>query len=789
MSNALFGALAQHDRSSAATALAEAAWIRVPENDLAAPGRRPAYELRTTFIVGRPENAWLSATAHGIYEAFVNGVRVGDDELAPGASSYQKTLYVQRYDVTDLLQPGLNEVRFILSDGWFRGRCGARRQADNYGTSTALLGQLIFEDDGHPRLVATRDDWEWSEGPIVAADLMDGQSMDLRLIDRPRSWQPVVEAIDDLTSDRDRLAFSPAPAVRRTDELKPVAITIPRPGRQLVDFGQNISGWVRLRQLGASGALITLTHGEALDHTGDLTMANLEYTPYPEPNALPTGQIDRVISRGDASDVFEPRHTTHGFRYVAIDGLEEPLNPEMIVAVLVRSELARTGEFSSSDDRVNRLHAMAVASWDANSCDLPTDCPQRERWGYTGDYQIFVRSAAFIDDVLGFSRKWLQALSDDQLENGCITNVAPDCGTKPTAGMPISFNGSAGWGDAATVVPWQLYESYGDPAVLIENYDMMSRWVDYASGIAELERHPERAQSRPEPAEHERYLWDSGFHWGEWAEPNASFDPFADKGIIATAYLSRSARIVADAADILGRTADVERYRAIETGAANAWRTEYLARDGALRLGSQANYVRGLAFDLFPEEWRQAAVTRLVDMILENGTRLSTGFLSTAYLLPVLAMNGRAEIAFDLLFQHEEPSWFAMLDRGATTVWESWSGIDAEGIAHDSLNHYSKGAVISFLHEFVAGIRPDASRPGYERFTVRPILDPRRRLETAVGRLRTNRGTIRSEWRIERSSFKLEVDVPPGATAAVVLPSGATHELEAGSHAFEESLV
>ncbi|MFC8037953.1 family 78 glycoside hydrolase catalytic domain [Paenarthrobacter sp. NPDC057355] len=765
--------------------LAKATWIQAAEDTVPPAGARPAYEFRTTFTLQEaPRHVTFAATAHGIYEAFINGLRVGDEELSPGLTSYAKTLYVQHHEVTDLLKTGVNELRLVLSDGWFRGRTGPSRVPDNFGTHTAVIAQLEAETTADSVIVATGPDWESGTGAITSADLMDGQTVDFTRMD-DIAWQAARIADDPLTLDRSRLAFSPAPPVRRIREYPAVAVTRLSGGRQIVDFGQNLNGWVRLSALGPAGSTITLTHGEALDPTtGDLTTAHLAYTPYPDPNPLPTGQTDTVISRGQAGDVFEPRHTTHGFRYVAVDGLSDNLDAGDITAVLVHTDLTVTGTFECSDEQLNQLHRIAEASWRSNACDVPTDCPQRERWGYTGDYQIFVRSAAYLDDVYGFSRKWLRSLSDDQLPSGCITNVAPNTGVVHNPAIPFSFDGSAGWGDAATIVPWQLYVTYGDTSVLHETFDTMTRWVDYIAGTAASGRHPSRQKSRPHPAPHEQFLWDSGFHWGEWAEPGGVFDFAGDKGIVATAYLARSADIVSKAAGVLGKDDLAHHYRELHTNAVEAWRAEYLTPEGHLRVESQANYVRGLAFGLVPADLRTNAVERLVDLIREKDIHLSTGFLSTPFLLPVLADQSRTDIAYELLYQDTAPSWMAMLDRGATTIWESWEGITEDGTPHESLNHYSKGAVITFLHEYIAGIRPDEHHPGYEHFTIAP--KPGHGLSWARGTLRTVRGTITSDWHIDNGTFTLEVAVPPGTNARIVMPSGSSHRAGPGNHTFKE---
>jgi len=765
----------------AAELLTGAQWITTSA-PVPPAGQRPAYEFRAQFTLADvPEHAALHATAHGIYEAFINGVRVGDQELAPGATSYHKTLYVQSYEVASLLRAGSNELRFVVSDGWFRGKCGPRRLADNFGTEIALIARL----DMPAETLVTDTSWKVAEGAIISADLMDGQTTDLRRIGQ-ENWEPAVFSGDVLTDDWSRLKSSPAPPVRTAQTYPAAAVTRLESGRQIVDFGQILNGRVRLRLHAAAGTSVTLTHGEALDAQGDLTLANLDYFQGPGKPVLGVGQRDVVISRGVDGDVFEPTHTTHGFRYVAVDGLEQDVQLDDIDAVLLRSDLPAISEFTTGNERVNELHRISVASWRANTLDLPTDCPQRERWGYTGDFQIFVRSAAFLENIDGFARKWLQSLADDQQPNGLVRNVAPHCGVPPVdPARPISFDGAAGWGDAATIVPAELFRQYGDPQVLAENYPMMSAWVDYAAGVAASGRHPSRVEARPEPAEHEQWLWDSGWQWGEWLEPDVPFDYFADKAVVATAYLARSAQIVADAARLLGKDADAVRFGDLAERAADAWRQEFLTAEGTVEPATQANIVRGLAFGLIPQEHVPAAAAQLVGLIEANGNRLTTGFLSTGLLLPVLADTGHADVAYRLLFQTEEPSWMTMLDRGATTVWEAWNGIDADGNAHESLNHYSKGAVIAFLHEYSAGITP--LEPGYARIGIRPFPD--RRLGSVAASLESPHGRVASSWVWEGDTFTLNVEVPAGTSAQVTLPNGAVHEVGPGTAQFSISLT
>ncbi|PJM76042.1 alpha-L-rhamnosidase [Bifidobacterium simiarum] len=771
---------------SPADQLAEARWITVSD-DLPA-GVRPAYDFRTVFdVTGAASEAWITVTAHGIYEVFVNGERVGDEELTPGFTSYARTLYVQQYDVADLLRDGGNELRIRVSDGWYRGRCGYSRFADSFGTQIAVIASLAFVDGSGSRSVVTDGSWQVAVGEVTRADLMDGQTTDFTRIGAER-WEPVGISTDPLTRDRSRFRVSSAPPVRRCERYEPVSITRLPGGRQIVDFGQNISGWVRLSRLGPWGTRLTITHGEALDDSGDLTTDHLRALVGPEMTPLNAGQVDHVISRGAPGDMFEPRHTTHGFRYAAVDGLDEDLRSGDITAIQVRTDLNHIGDFECGDEEVNALHRIAVASWRANSCAVPTDCPQRERSGYTGDIQIFAHTAAFLDDVDMFLRSWLTSLADDQLSDGRVTNVAPNCGNDPNGDPEDVIHGAGGWGDAATVVPWELYRAYGDVDALRECYPMMKRWVEFQERAAAGARHPERIAARPVPAPHERYIWDTGWQWGEWLEPDMVFDPavvgFWEQGIVATAYFARSAGILARSAHVLGMADDERRFSTLAEHVRQAWRAEFMHDDGTLTRDTQASYVRALRFGLIPEDLRPAAAARLARLVEDNDGRLATGFLSTGMLLPTLVDYGYVDLAYRLLLGHGEPGWMVMLDRGATTVWENWHGLNEHGHPTDSLNHYSKGAVITFLHEYVAGLK--ATTPGYRSLTIRPYVYPP--FGHAKATLDSPHGRLESGWRIDGDTVIIEVRIPEGIDATVILPNGEEHRTEAGSHAWSCAL-
>ncbi len=767
-----------------------AAWISPAEPTDPGYGERPAYVLSGAF--GLPDDvvsARLYATALGVYTATVNGCRVGGDELAPGSTSYDRTLYAQAHDVTSLLVGGDNRVEIELSDGWYRGQVGAFRLPSQWGTATGVRVELHAQSsDGTVHRFGSDETWKSASSLTTRADLMGGQTVDFS---STRS-EPVPVRVG-AVADVPRIDYSPAPPVRVVQTLLPAAVREIRNGVWVIDFGQNASGWVRLGDLGVPGTRTVIEYGEYVDASGDLSTAHLD-SKRPDVDPIPFIQRDEVIA-GAAGDVFEPRHTVHGFQYVRITRPGGRFDAAAIAMQVVHTDLVPTGSFVSSDDDLNRLHAIAEWSFRGNAVDVPTDCPTRERLAWTGDYQVFAPTATRLYDVLGFTRKWLRSVRDDQLDDGRIANFSPD-GRRIKHHLDDQFammTGSSGWGDAIVAVPWEMYLSYGDRDVLEENYNAMVRWIDWALDQARTSRHHTRVEASPEPEWFEEYLWDGTFHWGEWTEPKQrdadgnAIDPIAhnpmawfmaDKGEVGTAYLHRSVTTVARIASLLGRTPDAERYAATAESVASAWRAAYLREDGTTVTDSQAAYVRALSFGLIPKALQTAAVDRLVELIRSAGTHLGTGFLATGDLLPVLADAGRADVAYELLHQRTAPSWLYMVDRGATTIWEDWEGIDEHGVAHDSLNHYSKGAVIRFLHTHTLGLRQDAESVAWERVVIAPVPAPG--MTWARGSHDGPQGEIVVGWRIENGRFHITADIPAGTTARVVFPGGEVHTASPG---------
>lgn len=756
-----------------------ARWISPVEGADPGYGRRPAYELGANFHVSGPvRRARLYSTALGVYEVFMNDERVGTARLSPGSTSYDRTLHAQVGDVTSALREGDNHLRIFLSDGWYRGPVGAFRRPSAWGETLAARVELHLElTDGTREVV--RSDGTWGSAPsnITRADLMDGQTSDLRSVAGAR--EPVL--VDQVSAPP--ISYSPAPPVRVIETRAPVSSRRIAEDTWVLDFGQNASGWLRLEDLGPAGTRTVIDHGEHVGPDDDLDTSHLDSSAR-DGAAVVFVQRDEVVSDGVIA-VFEPTHTVHGFQYARIRRTGGEIDPSTVMMQVVHTDLRRTGSFACSNPELNRLHEIADWSFRGNAVDVPTDCPTRERLAWSGDYQVFVSTATRLYDVLGFSRKWLASLRDDQLEDGRIPNFAPD-GRRIKHHLDDQFammTGSAGWGDAIIAVPWELYRTYGDREVLAENWESMRRWVNWQLDSARTSRHHSREQRSSVPEPHEQHLWDGSFHWGEWCEPvpktadGARQNPIqvnptawymADKGEVGTAYLHRSTATLARIAQLLGHQDDERRYALAAEKVLEAWRVEYLLSDGRTVTDTQAAYVRALSFGLIPEELRGAAAARLVELIELNDGHLATGFLSTGDLLPVLADTGHAEIAYRVLMQRTPPSWLYMVDQGATTVWEDWEGIDEDGVAHDSLNHYSKGAVIRFLHTHTLGLQQDEASAAWESFTFAPV--PHESLTWAEGTHESPQGTIAASWRIDRGEFHAELSIPAGSRATVVLP-------------------
>lgn len=706
---------------------------------------------RDLDLGGPVASARLYVTAHGVYDAWIGGRRVGDHLLDPGWTAYDARLRYQTFDVTEHLRaPGADRLVVGLGNGWYRGQLTWTHQRDSYGDRLALLAQLeITLEDGRRQTVVTDEAWRAGTTGVLADDLYDGQTTDLRLPLAPDAVADgPVDVLDaDTATDIARLVAPTGPPVREVATVPAREVRTSPTGRQIVDFGQNVVGWVRLRVAGERGDTVTVRHAEVLED-GELGVRPLRAAKATDTYVLAGG-----------TQVLEPAYTFHGFRYAEVTGAEVRAGDAQ--AVVVSSDLRRTGWFECSEPDVNRLHENVVWGMRGNFLDVPTDCPQRdERLGWTGDIQVFAPTASFLFDVGGFLGSWLQDLAAEQRPDGGVPYVVPDVvrelrGPGPDGGKHTP---AAGWADAAVHVPWTLYERYGDVGVLERQYDSMRAWVDRARALAG-----------------DTLLWDTGFQFGDWLDPDAPPDDSAavkaDPAVVATAYLARSAHLLARAAEVLGHEADARRYARLSADVAAAFRGAYVAADGTVRSDCQTVYALAIVWGLLDTDaQRRRAEDRLVALVREADFHVSTGFLGTPLILDALCDAGHPELAHAMLLTRTRPSWLYPVGMGATTVWERWDSLLPDGSIHPSemtsFNHYAYGAVADWLHRSVAGLAPAA--PGYREVLVRPLVTGQ--LDRASARLDSPYGPIEVSWRLAAGRFELDLEVPPGVTAHLDLP-------------------
>jgi alpha-L-rhamnosidase len=727
--------------------------------------------LRREFRLDEGHGAVASATlflsALGVVEACVNGQRASPDLLTPGWTSYEWRVRYAELDVTSLLGP-TTVLGLALGNGWYRGRLTWSGGSRFYGEELAGFAELrIRFADGHEQTVGT--DASWSSGPsaTTANDLYDGQDIDARKYDdgwlAPGFSSPEWLGVHELDDDLSRLEPYIGPPVRRQAELAPVKVWTSPAGKVLVDFGQNLVGWVRADVRGPAGSTVTLRHAEVLEHN------ELGVRP------LRTAQATDRFTLSGGADVFEPTLTFHGFRYAEVDrwpgGAEALREQGGLTAVAISSELRRTGTFETSNPLVNRLHENAVWGMSGNFVDVPTDCPQRdERLGWTGDLAAFAPSAAFLFDSRDFLRDWLRDLAlEQEHQDGFVPYVVPD--VLKYVEHPAEFpapDTSALWSDASVWVPWAVWEAYGDARVLEEAFPSMLS-------------HARRLRSKLSP----NGLWDTGFQFGDWLDPDASpdapWDAKADKHVVATLCAYRTADLLARAADVLGRPEPAAEFRGMAEGLRAAFAAHYV-KDGVIESDATTVYALALVFGILEDAARESAGCRLAELVRKSGYRISTGFAGTPFVTDALTLTGHLDDAYRLLLQTESPSWLYPVTMGATTIWERWDSMLPDGSINPgemtSFNHYALGAVVDWLHRVVGGIAP--LEPGYRRILFAP--QPGDGLDWARTSLDTPHGPASIHWDKSGGRLNVTATVPEGAEAVLRLPGTADETVGAGRH-------
>lgn len=711
---------------------------------------RPSPMFRKQF---RADKKIISATAfitaHGLYEAQINGKRISDAYFTPGWTAYQKRLQYQVYDVTHLLNKGANAIGVTLGSGWYRGVIGFSNNRNVYGKDIALLFQLaITYSDGTTAYVVSDNSWKSTTGAIRYSEIYNGETIDARL--EQKGW--ALPDYDDSKWSGVKVASHPLNTlvatynepIRKKETFQPKRIFKTPAGDQIIDFGQNLVGWVSIKVKGQAGDKIQVSHAEVMEKNGNFYTTNLRAAK----------AQDTYILKGGEEEIFEPHFTWHGFQFIKVEGYPGELKPENFTAVALYSDMPMTGSFSSSNGLVNQLQHNIQWGQKGNFLDVPTDCPQRdERLGWTGDAQAFSRTAAFNMNVHSFFTKWLKDVEADQLPTGSVPFVVPNV-------LGAGAAGSAGWADAATIIPWNMYLAYGDRKILENQYSSMKAWVGYMKQNSTSD------------------LWNKGFHFGDWLffRPNDDNDGKAavtDKYLIAQCFYAHSTQLLINAAKVLDRTDDVASYESLLERVKAAFVKEYLTPSGRLVSSTQTAYVLALNFDMLPEHLRTQAAERLAENVKSYGNHLTTGFLGTPYLCHVLTRFGYLDLAYTLLQQETYPSWLYPVKMGATTIWERWDGIKPDGSfqvpSMNSYNHYAYGAIGDWMYRTMVGLDTYEDGTGYKHSKIQPHIGGN--FTQAAASLQTYYGTLSSSWKRMDGSIEIDVEIPANTRSTVIIPA------------------
>lgn len=733
-----------------------ASWVTFPIGEPGAPERPCRFISHRFFLENIPDTARLYITAKGIFEPWLNGNRVAEDWLTPGWTDYTKRLEYLTYDITEQLRRGENVFGAIVADGWYCGYLSLRSTRNHYGTEPALLAMLRMVDaDGNINIIGSGEEWYGSDGPLRSADLYMGEVYDSRkknpLIDSPydfSDWQKV-DVIKPESSPK--LEGKQMPPTRAVEVISAISMAESAGGGHVFDFGQNLVGVVRLKVSAPCGTRITLRYAEMLNEDGSVYTENLR-------SAKST---DVYICSGNGKETYQPRFTFHGFRYVELTGDVIPAL-DALTAVVIQTDLVPTGYFSCSHTLVNKLQQNIQWGQRGNFLEIPMDCPQRdERLGWTGDAQIFCRTATFNYDVSSFFRKWMTDVRDAQYEDGSYPDVAPDL-LRVSNDMlnripPHPHSGNAAYAEAGVICPWIIYERYGDKRILEENYAAMCRWIDYQIATSTGYICPPTS-------------------YGDWLATDAVKPAWAPTPceLVGTAYFAYTADIMAKIALVLEKLDDARFFSQTRKNVVAAFQHNFVTASGRVVGDTQTGYLLALGFDLIPEELVDAAGSYLIQSLARRNNHLSTGFVGTPLLCPVLSRINRKDLAYQVLLNDGYPSWLFPVKNGATTIWERWNSWTPEDgfgeVNMNSFNHYAYGAIGEWLYGNVAGIESDPDAPGFKHVYLRPELGPG--LTFAEARLESPYGLITSAWKISDGNWTWRVAIPPNTTATILLPEG-----------------
>ena len=718
-----------------------------------------AHLFRKEFIVpGKIKRARLYASAKGMFIAYINGQKTGNNVLAPGWTEYRDRLLFETYDVTLLIKNGVNALGIMVGPGWYKGDlAGWLGKRNVYGVQTAVICQLHLEyEDRNTEIIKSDGTWKCDKAPVIYSELYNGETYDARLEQDGwncggfdcRTWKPVnIES-----SDVKILKPHDGVPVTEHEIFKSASLFKTPMGDTVIDFGQNISGWVKFRVKGKAGDRVKLRHAEALDAKGNLYTENLRKAK----------QTIEYYLRGKDEETYSPHFTFQGFRYIAIDEWPCEVNIDNFEARAIYSDIRKAGEFCCSHSLLNQFVSNVIWSMKGNFVDIPTDCPQRdERLGWTGDAHVFLYAANYLMETAPFFRKWLRDLASSQLEDGQVPHVVPDVLNDISKNDKLITGnaGATGWADAAVGIPWYLYIFYGDKKLLEEQYPSMKKWVDYIHKVSR-----------------DGTLFNVGFHFGDWVALDAkegSYVGATPNDLIATAFYACSANLLSKTAALLGKEEDAEKYGALHKEITEAFKNEYFTPNGRLAARTQTAHILSLAFNLTPQKFTERTINTLVELIAEQNNHLTTGFLGTPYVCHVLSDNNHADLAYELLLKEDFPSWLYQVTKGATTVWEHWDGLKPDGTMWspdmNSFNHYAYGAVCDWIFKAVGGIDTDHEKVAYKKIILKPVLACEK-ISWAKTSYESVYGTVAFNWEIKNGNIHINVTVPPNTTADLTLP-------------------
>ncbi|MBO6127669.1 MAG: family 78 glycoside hydrolase catalytic domain [Pseudobutyrivibrio sp.] len=730
-------------------------------------------------------------SVHGIYRIYVNGKRVDDREFAPGITSYQGLLQYQTYDITQFLNDGKNIVGVILADGWWIGRVGLTGDSCQFGQTLGLIVETEVTYQDGTKEIFTALNGKSSNGPLIFSDIFVGEKYDAtKELDGwseppfdDSGWSPLKK----VEYDKSNLVGQYGEVVRPISIFAPEKIIITPAGETVIDAGQVLAGQIEITLDTKAGHVIKLEHSEVLSKEGNY---------YNNVLGINKEQTDYYITK-DGAQVYRPYFSYHGFRYVKVTGWPGELTVDNVKIYALSTDMENTGKFSTSNEKLNQLQHNIVWSAYSNTLSIPTDCPQRERAGWTGDIMAFAPTLCFNRGADSFLTRWLRSMRIDQRPDGAVPDIIPYLKAYELTNSNPDFGShtSCGWGDAILIVPYAVYKAYGDKRILEENYDAMTKWMDYIKDRAE-NHHPEAYESWDEAHKaRSKYLWNTDFHFGDWLVPSMVLGnpdgaamintALATKDYVAPAYYAFSAKNMSEISSVLGLKAESKYYSDLYEKIRQAYIEEYVDENGLLPQELQGLYVIALKMDLVPDALRPKMVNHLREMIEANDNKLDTGFLSVLFLMDVLCDNGLKDLAFKILYQNKCPSWLYEIEHGATTMWESWGAVLEDGSTSTySYNHYAFGCVGEWLYKTIGGLKCDS--PGYKHFTVDP--DYSFNLDFAETEHNTPYGKIAVSWKLKDTHALLHVEIPVNTKASINLKSDEYKEVGSGVYDFEVAL-